>query len=131
MSQENVEIVRLAFDAFNRGDFVAAIKVADPEAELDFSRALGPYRGVYRLDQVRGFFDDFTGTFSAVRAEPTEYLVAGEHVVVPLTIHLEGRDGIETTARGAQVWTIRDGLVVRVCIYQERQEALEAAGLSE
>lgn len=131
MSQENVEIVRLAFDAFNRGDIVAAMKDADPEAELDFSRALGPYRGVYRLDQVRGFLDDFTGTFEAVRMEPTEYLVAGEDVVLPLTIHFEGHDGIEATARGAQVWTIRDGLIVRVCMYQERQEALEAAGLEE
>ena len=61
MSQENVEVVRLASDAFNRGDIVAAMKDADPEAELDFSRALGPYRGVYQLDQIRGFLDDFTG----------------------------------------------------------------------
>ena len=63
--------------------------------------------------------------------EAMEHLVAGEHVVVPLTIHFEGRDGIETTAGGAQVWTIRDGLVVRLCLYQEREEALQAAGLSE
>jgi hypothetical protein len=34
-------------------------------------------------------------------------------------------------ARGTWLWTIRDGLVVRVCLYQELQEALEAAGLRE
>jgi hypothetical protein len=63
--------------------------------------------------------------------EAMEHLAAGEHVVVPLTIHFEGRDGIETTADTAHVWTIRDGLVVRLCLYQEREEALEAAGLSQ
>jgi hypothetical protein len=28
-------------------------------------------------------------------------------------------------------WTIRDGNIKRLCMYQERQEALEAVGLSE
>ena len=42
MSKENVEVVRRAFEAFNRGDIAAAMKDVDPEAELDFSR--GPSR---------------------------------------------------------------------------------------
>jgi hypothetical protein len=29
------------------------------------------------------------------------------------------------------VWTIRDGAIVRISMYQERQEALETLGLSE
>jgi hypothetical protein len=36
---------------------------------------------------------------------------------------------IELQARGIWLWTIRDGVVVRLCLYQERKEALEAAGL--
>jgi hypothetical protein len=47
------------------------------------------------------------------------------------TLYYRGRDGIETTAGGKQVWTIRDGAVERLVMYQERHEALEAAGLSE
>ena len=59
MSQENVEIVRAAYDAYNRGDVDAALKYAAPDFELDWSRAVGPQRGIYRLDQVRSFFGDF------------------------------------------------------------------------
>ena len=42
MSQENVEIVRAAFDALNRGDMDAVLKDAAPDFELDWSRAVGP-----------------------------------------------------------------------------------------
>ena len=45
MSQENVEIVRGAFEAINRGDVDAALKDAAPGFEFDFSRAFGPQHG--------------------------------------------------------------------------------------
>ena len=52
-------------------------------------------------------------------------------MIVPQTGYTWGRDGIETTARITLVWTIRDGAIVRICLYQEKQDALEAAGLQE
>ena len=45
MSQENVEIVRGAIDAMNRGDWDAALKAAAPNFEFDLSRAVGPLHG--------------------------------------------------------------------------------------
>ena len=133
MSQENVEIVREALEAFNQRDWNAAMKDAAPGAQFDWSRALGPYRGVYPLDQMRRFIEEFADTFEFVRLEAEEFIDAGEHVLVPLTAHFRGRDGVEATAGGSQLWTIRDGTIVGICIYQEdqRDEALEAAGLSE
>ena len=74
---------------------------------------------------------DVVESWEWVRLEPHELIEVGEHVVVPLTMHGAGRDGIELKARFTMVWTIRDGKVVRVCLYQERDEALKAAGLSE
>jgi ketosteroid isomerase-like protein len=52
-------------------------------------------------------------------------------VVTPFTNYLRGRDGIEVQARAAFLWTIHDGKVTRLRFYQERREALEAAGLRE
>ena len=66
-----------------------------------------------------------------VPLEIHEFIDAGDQVVTPFTNHLRGREGIELEGRGAWVWTIRDALIVQVCLYQERREALEAAGLSE
>jgi ketosteroid isomerase-like protein len=131
MSQENVEIVRATYDAYNRGDLDAALKDAAPEFELDWTRAVGPQRGVYRLDQIRAFLVDFLEAFESTRVEPDEFIEAGDQVVVPQTGYIRGRDGIEVTARVALVWTIRDGAIVRICLYQKKRDALEAAGLSE
>jgi ketosteroid isomerase-like protein len=131
MSQENVEVVKAWFDAFNREDWDAAFKDAAPGAEIDMSRAVGPWRGVYGLDQVRRVMEEFRETWESARQEPHEFIEAGDLVVVPSTVHLKGRDGIEVSASATTVWTIRDGAIERVTMYQDRQEALEAVGLSE
>jgi ketosteroid isomerase-like protein len=131
MSQETVEIVRAAIDAFNRGDFDAALKAAAPGAELDMSRAVGPIHGVFRIDQFQGVLAEFAGNWETLRIEPHDFIEAGEQVVVPWTLHGRGRDGIKVVTRVALVWTIRDHAVHRISMYQERQDALEAVGLSE
>jgi ketosteroid isomerase-like protein len=131
MSQENVEIVRAAIDAWNRGDWDATLKDAAPSFEFDFSRAMGPGGGVYRLDQMGEYFRQVAETWESLRLEADEIIETGEQVVTPNTLHAQGRDGIELQAHSAWVWTIRDGRVARLCFYQGRQEALEAVGLSE
>jgi ketosteroid isomerase-like protein len=52
-------------------------------------------------------------------------------LVEPQTAHVKGRDGIEASANVTFVWTIRDGAIERVVMYQDRKDALEAVGLSE
>ena len=131
MSQENVDIVRAAIDAYNRGEWESLLNDADPGFELDLSRASGPLHGVYGLDQIRRFWSEFADSWESVRIEPHEFIEAGADVVVPWTLHVTGRDGIEVQARVTWIWTIRDGAVERLCMYQERQDALEAVGLSE
>ena len=132
MSQENLEIVRAALDAAGRDDWDAVFKDMAPCFELDFSRATGPVlHGILSLDQVRRGVMEFAGLWESVRIEPHEFIEAGDLVVVPYTLHLKGRDGIEVISRPTTVWTIRNGAIERMVMYQERQDALEALGLSE
>jgi len=132
MPQENVEIVRAALDAFNSGDREAALKDMAPDFELDMSRAISPdQRGIYGLDQMQQFWDDFVEPFESSRFEAEDFIEAGDQVIVPTTAHARGRDGIEVTARTATIYTIRDGAIVRMSMYQTLQDALEAAGLPE
>ena len=131
MSQENVEIVRAANEAVNRGGVDAWLQHFARDCELDGSRAIGPLHGTYYgLDPVRQFFEEFFEPWESVRFEPDELIDAGEDVVSGVG-YFRGRDGIEVRNRTAWVFTIRDGAIARMCFYQERQEALEAAGLSE
>jgi ketosteroid isomerase-like protein len=131
MSQENVEIVRAAIDAFNRGDVDAAFKDVIPDFEYDQTRAVGMDRGVFNLEQLRSLLATFTDSWESFTVGADELIDAGEDVVMPFTNVARGRDGIEVQARGIWVWTIRDGSIVRACLYQDHQEALEAAGLME
>ena len=131
MSQENVEIVKAAIEAFNRADWDAAFQDMAPGCELDMSRAVGPVSGVLDFAQLRSALVDLAEQFESARLEPYEFIEAGDLVVVPWTFHVRGRGGIEVAARPTVVWTIRDGAVERMTLYQERQEALEAVGLSE
>jgi ketosteroid isomerase-like protein len=131
MSEENVEIVRAGIDAYNRRDLDALLEHAASDFVFDLSRAIGPQRGILNLDEFRSWVEDMWSTFESHRFEPHDFHEAGDQVVVPVTARAVGRDGIEITAETASIYRLRNGKIARITMYQERQEALEAAGLSE
>jgi ketosteroid isomerase-like protein len=132
MSQENVEIVRKAIEAPNRRDVAMARALWHTEAEVDWSRSLGPLKGVYRgREEVETFQDEFWSMFEKVELEAHGFMQAGSDVVVPNTAHLRGRDGMEVIARSAFVYTVEGGRITRLQMFQGSDEALEAAGLWE
>ena len=133
MSRENVEIVRRAIELLERRDWHGMTDLFDPSVELH-----GTVGGIEEGKVLRGpgeirhaFETEDDEVWDEHRIEPHEFVEVGEHVVVPQTGYIRGRDGIEAAARITLVWTIRDGAIVRISMYQERQDALEAVGLSE
>jgi ketosteroid isomerase-like protein len=133
MSQENVEVVKAVFAAFNRGDWDAALSHAAPNCRYDTTRELNEWRGVYETpERVRRGLEGFYGMWESWRIEVEEVVHIGEDTVVTRqTGYLRGRDGIEVTARTNWVWTFRDGAISEFTSYPEWKEALEAAGLRE
>jgi ketosteroid isomerase-like protein len=132
MSQENVEVVRRSLDAFQRGDFDAAMEALDPRVEYDLTHF--PDGKVYLgHDGVREAFRIWLGTWEDYRQEIDEVIDLGEdEVVVVLREFGRGKgSGIEVERPTAGVWTLRDGKAVRIRFYAGKAEALEAAGLSE
>jgi ketosteroid isomerase-like protein len=132
MSQENIEVVRRNQEAWNRRDLRAWLASFRSDAEIDWSRARGPFKGVYRgYDGFEAFWGVFWSTFDDVQVETYGIVDAGSEVVVSNTAHMRGREGIEVTARSTFVWTVENGQITRFRMFQERGEALEAAGLRE
>ena len=130
MSQENVEIVKRSLAAYSGRDFDAMRAVAHPDQKLDWSASRGLEAGVYEgVEEVIGFYRNLLGTFEKIDIEPDRFIESGDSVVVPNTAYVRGRDGIETVARSTFVFDLRGGLITRICLYQETQDALEAVGL--
>src|SRR6185312_1301967 len=121
MSQENVEIVRRAIEAWTRRDLERALQDLDPDAEVDWSESFGVQRGVYRgIEEIRRVWEEWLEFFEEIDVRAEAFIDAGEHVVVPNRTYLRGRDGIEVDASSTSVWTLRDGKIVWHRLYQER-----------
>ena len=133
MSQENVEIVRRHIETWNRRDLTAWLALYSPDAEIDWSRARGPLKGVYRARGEREtLWTEFFFTFEEAQIEtPQGFTDAGSEVVVSNTTHFRGREGIEVSASRTWVFTVENGQITCLRLFQERAEALEAVGLSE
>jgi ketosteroid isomerase-like protein len=131
MSERNLEIVQAAVAAYNRGDWDAALEHAAPDFELDFSRARGLQRGVFTLEQMPAWWEEFAQLWESVRIGADELVTAGDHVITPLTMHTTGRGGMELTSRVYYVWTFRDGDIARLSMYQTEDEALAATAPAE
>jgi len=130
MSQENVEIVRRAIEASQRGQ--GRYDILDPEVEWDFSAYAGldvAPRGTGR-ENFRRLMERYRRAWIDYQVALKELIDARTEVVV--VIH--ETDRLKQTEMLierdlAQVWTLREGKVIRVRGYGTKQEALEAAGL--
>jgi ketosteroid isomerase-like protein len=132
MSQAEIEMLRLGYEAFNRGDWDAAARFAHPEFELQTAdRAVnaGTYRGT---EAVRRFFEDLFEPFEEVVTEPEEFFEHGDQIAVFLLVRLRpaGSSALVENRIG-HLWTMREGKAARLAIFPRREDALEAARHSE
>jgi ketosteroid isomerase-like protein len=124
--------VRRSIEAWNGRDLARWIASLHPEAEVDWSRSRAPFKGVYRgRDGIETFWDFFWSAFTDVQIEAHSLTEAGSEVVVWNTAHMRGREGIEVSARTGLVFTVENGQITCLRLFQEPAEALEAVGLSE
>jgi ketosteroid isomerase-like protein len=127
MQDRDVQAVRGSYEALNEGDIEATLAVLAPDAEWHESSAL-PDTGTFRgRDAVRAFLDDFLQSWERFHQQVEEVVAEGDRVALMIHLTARGRgSGAEVDARYAHVWTIRDGLGVRVDAYYDRDAALRA-----
>jgi ketosteroid isomerase-like protein len=146
MSQQNVELVKSAqptdidlVEIFpeNEVSGQAAMRALPDVFEPDFTVRFIAGRGMelpeYRgIDGLAEAWRDWLAPWASYRLEAEEFIDAGEEVVV--FVRAQGRtarDSVLVEHTAAAIWSIREGRVAAICFYLERDEALEAAGLSE
>jgi ketosteroid isomerase-like protein len=125
VAAEDVEILRSAYEALNRGATSEALAALDRDAEWVEHSSL-PEAGAYRgRDAIEAFLDGFLESWEEFRQEPEQFVDAGERVGIVLHSYARGKgSGVEVEMRYAHVWTMRDGQGVRVDTYEDAAEAL-------
>jgi ketosteroid isomerase-like protein len=135
VSAENVEIVREAFDAFDRGDFEGVLRVCDenivitqPVELLDAaSSQQHGHAGVREAFAIwPEQWDDYRIDSFRVLADPADL------VVVATRQSGRGRQsGVEVAMEFTFLFTVRDGKITEWRLFIDEAQALEAAGLSK
>lgn len=131
MSQENVEVVRAAYEAYNARDMDAFRELYDPDAiivrGLDGWPEPGPFVG--RDDVVREF-EALREAWDSDSLENVRLIDAGDRVVARQTWRGIGR-GPEVNMDQAVIFTLRKQKIFLLEYFWDHTEALETVGLSE
>ena len=131
MSQENVEIVRRSFVAFNARDVDGLVSLSAEDCEWLPLRAqlVGiVYRG---HDGVRQFVSDMDEDWEAFRIDPLEFHEHGERVVAIGHVGALGRSGVEIDSVAGFVFELHQGRIRHINSHSDPKAALAAVGLAE
>ena len=124
-----IAAVKETYAAINRNDIPAAVKAFDPQVERieppDFPSA-GTYRG---HADVMAHISKGRNTWAEGSCEVERFIVAGDKIVAFVHVRVRLKDHVEwVDGRFADVYTFRNGKVVQMRTFGERQEALNWAG---
>lgn len=140
MSRENVEIARRAMDALNQSDLMVGgsdplpvlREFCDPDVEWDFSRRGVDPEVYYGYEGWLRIAEQFGEAWRELRLEIEEVIDAGDHVVLFTNMVGLSKSGVKLVQGVGQVWTFRDGRIVRDRYFGgDRAACLKAVGLTE
>jgi hypothetical protein len=133
MSQENVELVYRAADAFNRRDIDAALILTDDDVEVA-PRVAAIEGGYHGRDGIRRWWGDVLGSFPDANIEVVEARDVGDLTIAATRFIGRGAGSDTPIIEGTVVWQVarfRRGKVIWWASFGTRAEALDAVGLSE
>lgn len=133
MSQEHVEIVKVAYEVFARAGLDRFMEHFTDDVEYHALAGELRYEPCHGKDAVRAWLRDWIDMFDGFWMELVELIDAGG-VTVFTAERYGGRarlSGVETDSANWTVFTIRDEKIASGHEYPTREQALEAAGLSE
>ena len=135
MSQENenVELIRQAYDAFNRQDYETWLReFVDSEVEFIEMALTLDSETYHGHSGVKTWMAKGQEAFAGVWFEVEKITVRGDLAVTAVWAHGRGAgSGAEFRTRIAHAIRLRNGKAVFIASYSDERQALEAVGLSE
>lgn len=132
MTQSNTELVRDAFDRWNRREHGSLLQQIDPDVEIHVLSAelLGrePFRGHEGYHEWTAAMEE---SFEVWQIRPDTFHEHDDKVVVLGRMHMRGRgSGIELDQETGWLVHIRAGKMTRFQSFLSHEEALAAGGIS-
>src|SRR6266496_4330629 len=131
MSNENVELIRRAYDAYARGDLTTMLEVVDPDLEWTY---LDPGLEDPQPEVCHGRHELQSAlqrqAEQGLRAQLEEVVGRGDRVMV--VVRTPGVDAYrvrQADDRNYDVFTLREGRIVALRACHDRQEALRFTGI--
>jgi ketosteroid isomerase-like protein len=124
--------LRGAYAAFNRGDIDAAVESFDPQIEWAEPVEFPGGSAYHGRDEVKRYLAQSRAPWAEGSSEPEQFIPSGNRIVVFVHARFRTKGSNEwTDVRLADVYTIRDGKIVEMQAFADRQEALRWAGVDE
>ena len=121
-----VELTRRAFEAVNQRDIEALTSLFAPDAVFD-GREWNRYEG---RAAIRGFLDDWFGSFAELRMDVEELTVLDDGVVLAVVDQDARPVGVDARVHQREGWAIywsADGLLARLTTHADLDQARAAA----
>jgi ketosteroid isomerase-like protein len=134
MPRENVEVVRRIYDLWNRGELDAAVEMLDQDVAWNAYVHLPDSRPRQGVREVQEWAGEFAEAWREIQVQIERLEEVGDDLVLAL-VRITGRGrgsgaAVESGVDG-HVWTVRDGRVAAVRMFQGAEDAIEAVGLRE
>jgi ketosteroid isomerase-like protein len=124
VSQQNIELVKNGYEAFNAGDAEAVMNLFDDDVEWiqpGNSAVSGTYRGKAELGEFLMRLGE-----KGMTATTRSFLADGDTVVAFTEVSIAGEVG-----QDADVFTVRDGKVVHAQVYADTAMLERVFGVKE
>jgi ketosteroid isomerase-like protein len=126
MSQQDVDTIRGAYQAFARQDIPGVLEVFDDEIQWDVPATV-PFGGVYSgKEEVGGFFARLPEYLEELNVEPDDFYDAGNHVIAVGRHHGRAQGGEPFETRFAMVWEMTGGKATRFKEYTDMAPIVKA-----
>jgi ketosteroid isomerase-like protein len=131
-SEETAQVVRDAYEAWNRGDLASAVRPTHADVKFVQDPRIPGAATLSGRDAVRSWLASFSETWEQFQLRLERVESVDNRILVLATIRAKGRlSEIEVEQRIGHLLTVRDGEIVDWQSFAEPHEAVEAAGLSE
>jgi ketosteroid isomerase-like protein len=133
MSEENVEVVRRAWEDPLGRDGDAFLDAFSSDVVVQQTAPIPDARMYHGHDGLKKVISEWTEVFDGLVMAPKEFTDIGDDMVL-VRVHQEARGAGSEVPVEFDTWfvySVRGGKIARLEMFNEKHQALEAAGLSE